>query len=236
MEVLFWANHYNCKCTNRSHANDPRNVAGQEGERRDTHTHTHTHTHTGEHTGTGTRMLHIPFIDLPLKKCPNLVRGPHSSYQRVVQGKCPLHFLNLNGVVCSNTLFSNTSALTSSLLFGVNSTCKILEHLVCSNTSGFQFWGPLARTNFFVGTVRPSHLVLSITSTQIIPTDHDLSTLKSQRIFAICDCDAYRRPKNCSDFRDKRKGVCAHSRPRRDPWATAIVSVWSLLVQLQPSV
>ena len=75
-------------------------------------------------------------------------RGPHSSYQRVVQGKCPLHFLNLNGVVCSNTLFSNTSALPSSLLFWGNSTCKILEHLVCSNTSGFQFWGPLARTNF----------------------------------------------------------------------------------------
>ena len=76
------------------------------------------------------------------------IRGPHSSYQRVVQGKCPLHFLNLNGVVCSNTLFSNTSALTSSLLFWGNSTRKILEHLVCSNTSGFQFWGPLARTNF----------------------------------------------------------------------------------------
>ena len=68
--------------------------------------------------------------------------------QRVVQGKCPLHFVNLNGVVCSNTLFSNTSALTSSLSFWGNSTCKILEHLVCSNTSGFQFWGPLARTNF----------------------------------------------------------------------------------------
>ena len=75
-------------------------------------------------------------------------RRPHSSYQRVVQGKCPLHFLSLNGVVCSNTLFSNTSALTSSLLFRGNSTCKILEHLVWSNTSGFQFLGPLARTNF----------------------------------------------------------------------------------------
>ena len=57
------------------------------------------------------------------------IRRPHSSYQRVVQGKCPLNFLNLNGVVCSNTLFSNTSALTSSLLFWGNSTCKILEHL-----------------------------------------------------------------------------------------------------------
>ena len=62
--------------------------AGSGGERRDTHTHrntqehteehtgTHrgTHTHTGEHThthrGTYTQMLHLPFSDLPLKKCP----------------------------------------------------------------------------------------------------------------------------------------------------------------------
>ena len=29
--------------------------------------HTHTHTHTGTHTGTYTRMLHLPFSDLPLK-------------------------------------------------------------------------------------------------------------------------------------------------------------------------
>ena len=76
------------------------------------------------------------------------VRRPRSTYKKVVQGKCPLHFINLNGAVCSNTLFSNTSALTSCLLFRGNSTCKILEHLVWSNTSGFQFWGPLARTNF----------------------------------------------------------------------------------------
>ena len=76
------------------------------------------------------------------------IRRPRSTYKKVVQGKCPLHFIDLNGVVCSNTLFSNTSALTSSLLFRGNSTCKILEHLVWSNTSGFQFWGPLARTNF----------------------------------------------------------------------------------------
>ena len=76
-----------------------------------------------------------------------LFRGPHSSYQRVVQGKCPLHFLNLNGVVCSNTLFSNTFALTSPLLFWGNSTCKILEHLVCSDRKfvrarGPQNWNP----------------------------------------------------------------------------------------------
>ena len=77
---------------------------------------------------------------------PPLPADPFS--KRVVQGKCPFHFVLLNGAVCSNILFSNTSALTSSLLFWGNSTCRILEHLVCSNTSGFQFWGPLARTNF----------------------------------------------------------------------------------------
>ena len=37
------------------------------------HTHTHTHTHSNTHTQTGTytRMLHLPFSNLPLKKCPN---------------------------------------------------------------------------------------------------------------------------------------------------------------------
>ena len=76
------------------------------------------------------------------------VRRPHSTYQKVVQGKCPLHCLRFNGVVCSNTLFSNTSAFTNSLSIRANSARKILEHLFWSNTSGFQFWGPLARTNF----------------------------------------------------------------------------------------
>ena len=59
------------------------------------------------------------------------IRRPHSTYKKVVQGKCPLQFLQFNGVVCSNTLFSNTSALTNSLSFRANSTCKVLEHLVC---------------------------------------------------------------------------------------------------------
>ena len=31
----------------------------------------HTHTHRGTHTGTYTQVLHLPFSDLPLKKCPN---------------------------------------------------------------------------------------------------------------------------------------------------------------------
>ena len=35
------------------------------------------------------------------------------------------------------------------------STCKILEHLFWSNTSGFQFWGPLARTNFLSALCGP---------------------------------------------------------------------------------
>ena len=39
---------------------------GEEG-----HAQEHTHTHTRTHTGTYTRMLHLPFSDLPLKKCPN---------------------------------------------------------------------------------------------------------------------------------------------------------------------
>ena len=38
--------------------------------------------------------------------------------------KMPLHFLHFNGDVCSNNLFSNTSALTNSVLFRANSTCK----------------------------------------------------------------------------------------------------------------
>ena len=83
------------------------------------------------------------------------LRRPHSTYQKVVQGKCPLHFLHFNGPVCSNTLVSNTSALTNSLLFRANSTRKILEHLVCSNTSGFQLWGPLARTDFLSALCGP---------------------------------------------------------------------------------
>ena len=42
----------------------PQYGRGKGGERRDTHRNTHTH------TGTYTRMLHLPFSDLPLEKCP----------------------------------------------------------------------------------------------------------------------------------------------------------------------
>ena len=42
----------------------PQYGRGQGGERRDAHRNTHTH------TGMYMRMLHQPFSDLPLKKCP----------------------------------------------------------------------------------------------------------------------------------------------------------------------
>ena len=42
----------------------PQYGRGYGGDMRDTHRNTHTH------TGTYTRMLHLPFSDLPLKKCP----------------------------------------------------------------------------------------------------------------------------------------------------------------------
>ena len=52
-----------------------------------------------------------------IKIASHPTRKPHSAYQKAVQGKCPLHVLRFNGAICSNTLFSNTSALTNSLLF-----------------------------------------------------------------------------------------------------------------------
>ena len=79
--------------------------------------------------------------------CQEAAQSPPKGCSR----KMPLHFLHLNGVVGSNTLFSNTSAFVNYLLFRAYSAYKgsrILEHLVWSNTSGFHFWVPLARTNF----------------------------------------------------------------------------------------
>ena len=101
--------------------------------------------------GGGSNGGRFPCWGLSIPMCPLLsffFRRPHSTYTKVVQGKCPFILFIFNGFVCSNTLLSNTSALTNSLLFRANSTCKVLEHLVWSNTSGFQFWAPLARTNF----------------------------------------------------------------------------------------
>ena len=79
---------------------------------------------------------------------------------KAVLGKCPLHFFLFNGIVCSNTLFSNASALTVSLPVLSNSTCRgsrpplFVEHI----------WVPIlgasCSNKLFVGTLRPSHLCL----------------------------------------------------------------------------
>ena len=85
----------------------------------------------------------------------------------------PPLFYSFYGVVCSNTLFSNTSAFTNSLLFWANSTCKgsrtppLVEHCwvpilgaTCSNKS-------------FVGTLRPSRNCLAITLTAGVPSQQE---------------------------------------------------------------
>ena len=97
----------------------------------------------------------------PSSRSPRKCRcsgGRHSSYKRVVQGKCPLHFLNLNGVVCSNTLFSNASALTSSLLFREILHAKVLEHLGLVEHFLVPILVASCSNKLFVGTVRPSQL------------------------------------------------------------------------------
>ena len=66
-----------------------------------------------------------------------VIRRPHSTNQMVVQGKCPLDFVRFNGAVCSNTLFSKTSVLTSALSFRTDSTCRgsrtplLVKHCDC---------------------------------------------------------------------------------------------------------
>ena len=68
------------------------------------------------------------------------VRRPHSTNQKVVQGKCSFHSVFFGGgAVCSNTLLWNTSASTNSLSFRATSPCKssrtprLVEH----------FWVPI---------------------------------------------------------------------------------------------
>ena len=117
----------------------------------------------------------------PQRPARGKFRRPHSAYQKVVQGKCPLHFLHFNGVICSNILFSNTSALTNSLLFRANSPCKVLEHLVWSNPSGLQFWGPLARANFLSALCGLPTNVLGEPRGGMCPSDCDPQKLSTQR-------------------------------------------------------
>ena len=92
-----------------------------------------------------------PFPNLPIK---------------VVQGKCPLHFLHFNGAICSNTVFSNTSALPNSLLYRANSTCK------SSRTPRWvqHFWVPIlgasCSNKLFVGALRLSQQGARLKSTR----------------------------------------------------------------------
>ena len=64
--------------------------AGSGGERRDTRT--------GTRTGTYTRMLHLPFSDLPLKKCPRK-EGQGAVLQGAVKG------VYLKGLSAQSRLF-----------------------------------------------------------------------------------------------------------------------------------
>ena len=76
------------------------------------------------------------------------IRRPHSTYQKSVQGKCPFIFFILMGSF-ARTLFSRTLLPWQMLCCPVQILHeKDLEHLLWSNTSGFQSLGPLARTNF----------------------------------------------------------------------------------------
>ena len=78
----------------------------------------------------------------------DFLRRPHSTYQKVVQGKCHLHFFISMGPF-ARTLFSRTLLPWRILYYsGQIIHAKVLEHLVWSNTSAFQFWVPLARTIF----------------------------------------------------------------------------------------
>ena len=92
------------------------------------------------------------------QQAKKLLRRPHSTNHKVVQGKRPLHFVLFNGAVCSNTLFSNTALVTNSLSVRANSTFKssrpprLVEH----------FWVPILGAScssiLLLGTVRPSRL------------------------------------------------------------------------------
>ena len=68
--------------------------------------------------------------------------------KRLFKENAPFIFFILVGSF-AQTLFSRT-LLPRPILFysGQILNAKVLENLVWSNTSGLQFWGPLARTNF----------------------------------------------------------------------------------------
>ena len=98
----------------------------------------------------------VPFL-LPIHRrlkfiqCRTGVGRPHSTKLEAngCSRKCPLHLVRFNGVVCSNTLFSNTSVSANSLSFRADSTFKgsRTPHLV------ERFWVPALGASFGNGQV-----------------------------------------------------------------------------------
>ena len=62
--------HTNTHKRTQTHTNAHKRTHAHTHTRTHAHTHTQRNTHRNTHTGTYTRMLHLPFSDLPLKKCP----------------------------------------------------------------------------------------------------------------------------------------------------------------------
>ena len=81
------------------------------------------------------------------RKCQFYFYGHGDFLKKVVQGKGPLLFFILVGSF-ARTLFSRTHLPYAILCYsGQTLHAKVFKHLLWSNTSGFQFWGPLAPTN-----------------------------------------------------------------------------------------
>ena len=69
-----------------------------------------------------------------------------------------LSFLHFSGAVCSNTLFSNTSALSNSLLLSANSTRKGSRTPRLVERFWVPIWGAACSNKRFVCTLRPSQI------------------------------------------------------------------------------
>ena len=135
------------------------------------------------------------------------VRRPHSTNQKVVQGKCPLHVVLFNGAVCSNTLFSNTSVLTNSLSFRANSACKgsrtprLVEHFCVP------ILGTSSSKKLLVAALRPSYWG-SPQSSLLLPPKPLCFIPGSVFLLCICSCHLVScpTPKNsCQNTIDDKK-------------------------------
>ena len=72
-------------------------------------------------------------------------------YQKAFRGKSP-SFLHFNGAVCSNTLFSSTSAFINLCYSGQILHAKLFEHLVFCRTLLGSIFGALLLEQTLVGT------------------------------------------------------------------------------------